>query len=65
MPKYVEKGIEYGNYTFSIIFLIEAVIKIIAFGGRYFTDNWNIFDFMLVIATTFGMVTSMISDSLI
>eukprot|EP01012_Entosiphon_sulcatum_P064420 TRINITY_DN9323_c0_g1_i1.p1 TRINITY_DN9323_c0_g1~~TRINITY_DN9323_c0_g1_i1.p1 ORF type:complete len:1795 (+),score=324.48 TRINITY_DN9323_c0_g1_i1:735-5387(+) len=38
------------NYVFAAIFAIEAILKIIAFGMQYFiTDNWNKFDFLVVI----------------
>jgi hypothetical protein len=28
--------------------VLEAIIKIVAFGKRYFKDKWNIFDFIVV-----------------
>ena len=39
----------WGNFTFGVIFTIEAIIKIIGLGVPYFSDNWNRFDFTLVI----------------
>jgi voltage-gated sodium channel len=30
------------------IFVIELVLKLIAYGGRFFRDGWNIFDFIIV-----------------
>lgn len=33
---------------FLVIFTLEAVIKITAYQGVYFKNNWNIFDFILV-----------------
>ena len=36
------------NYLFSIIFLIECVLKLFAYGVRpYFHISWNKFDFLL------------------
>lgn len=36
--------------VFFVIFVAEAVLKIIALGPRkYFSDNWNIFDFIIVL----------------
>lgn len=31
------------------IYIAEAVLKIIAYGGRYFRDGWNIFDFIIIV----------------
>lgn len=39
------------NYGFSIIFIFEAIIKLIAFGSRYFRDAWNVFDFVIVVGS--------------
>jgi hypothetical protein len=46
----------YGNLAFGIIFTIEAIIKIIGLGLAYFTDNWNRFDFTLVILSWAGLL---------
>ena len=39
------------NYTFVVIFTIEAILKITAQGCYYFQDSWNLFDFMIVVLT--------------
>ena len=39
------------NYVFMIVFALEAIFKIIAMKGKYFKDNWNIFDFTVVVMT--------------
>ena len=39
------------NFIFSIIFLIEAILKLTAFGLRYFRDYWNVFDFLIVVGS--------------
>lgn len=36
---------------FSAVFIVEAVVKLIAFGGRYFRDPWNVFDFVIVVGS--------------
>ena len=47
------------EWTFLIIFLIEMILKMVAFGvfpgpaswyGAYLTDSWNILDFIIVVA---------------
>jgi hypothetical protein len=45
------------NYFFTAVFLVEAIIKLMAFGGRYFKENWNRFDFLIVFTSlTFILV---------
>lgn len=39
------------NYVCAGIFIIEALIKLIAMGPHYFRDGWNIFDFVIVIGS--------------
>ena len=36
------------NYIFLAIFILEAIVKLLAFGCRYFKDNWNVLDFFIV-----------------
>jgi voltage-gated sodium channel len=43
------------NTTFGAIYLIEMVLKIFAFAPRrYFGSKWNLFDFVVTIATLIG-----------
>ena len=44
--------------VFLIIFGIECAIKITALRAQYFNDNWNVFDFSIVIAGTLMAVFS-------
>ena len=44
------------NFTFNIIFAVEAVLKIIAMKSQYFRDAWNIFDFVIVVLTQIFLV---------
>eukprot|EP00755_Sulcionema_specki_P002765 Sspe_Gene.27001::Locus_11437_Transcript_3_5_Confidence_0.286_Length_6396::g.27001::m.27001 len=46
--------VEVGNWVFALIFLLEAIIKITAFGLSYFKDPWNRFDFLLVTLSCLG-----------
>ena len=44
------------NLTFSIIFIIEAVLKMSANGiSAYFHSSWNTFDFFVVSISIFDM----------
>lgn len=45
------------NLSFSIIFMAEAVIKLIAYGPKgYFRSGWNQFDFFVVMASLLDIV---------
>ncbi|CAF1504754.1 unnamed protein product [Adineta ricciae] len=42
----------YANTTFTALFTVESILKIIAFGLRnYFRDKWNAFDFITVLGS--------------
>jgi voltage-gated sodium channel len=43
--------LNYINYFFTGVFCLEFVFKIFAFGTRYFKDNWNRFDFLIVVTS--------------
>ena len=36
------------NYVFTVLFVVEATMKITAFERRYFYEGWNQFDFFIV-----------------
>lgn len=44
------------NYLFTIIFTLESILKILAYGKNYFRDNWNMFDFVVVVGTYAGIL---------
>ena len=48
--------ISYVNLSFTIIFDIEVVIKLLGLGSRYFIDKYNTFDFIIAIGSTAGMI---------
>eukprot|EP00644_Phytophthora_capsici_P000129 jgi/Phyca11/539928/estExt2_Genewise1Plus.C_PHYCAscaffold_40231 len=58
-----EMGLDYLNYFFSAIFALEAVVKIIGLGKYYWKEPWNIFDFVVVLGTLFGVVYQMFGGS--
>jgi hypothetical protein len=51
MPQDVILVFEKVNYVFMAIFTVEAIIKLIAQKKLYFKDNWNLFDFVVVVFT--------------
>ncbi|CAF1639120.1 unnamed protein product [Rotaria magnacalcarata] len=44
----------YINNFFVAIFTLECVVKLVALNFKYFTISWNIFDFIIVIASIVG-----------
>lgn len=47
------------NYAFTGVFVLECILKIIAFGpGGYFFNSWNKFDFFVVCASIVDIVTA-------
>lgn len=45
------------NLTFMIVFIVEAVFKLLAFGIRgYFKSGWNQFDFFVVVSSIVDFV---------
>ncbi|XP_026077317.1 voltage-dependent P/Q-type calcium channel subunit alpha-1A-like isoform X23 [Carassius auratus] len=54
------------NIVFTILFFMECVLKIIAFGVRnYFRDAWNIFDFVSVIGSITDILVTELWDNFI
>lgn len=45
----------YINVVFIVIFSGECLLKMIALRHYYFTNGWNIFDFIVVILSIIGM----------
>jgi len=41
---------------FTVIFIIEMILKLIAFGSSYFNYGWNKFDFFVVCAAIFDII---------
>ncbi|TMW67789.1 hypothetical protein Poli38472_007461 [Pythium oligandrum] len=44
------------NEAFAVIFSLEAVLKIIAYGRAYFVDKWNQFDLFVVAGTIISAI---------
>jgi len=47
----VKTSVDVIGYTCTAIFILEAVIKLTAYGKAYFRDSWNVFDLMIVIGS--------------
>ncbi|XP_051759698.1 voltage-dependent R-type calcium channel subunit alpha-1E isoform X7 [Ctenopharyngodon idella] len=58
-PEGYDDVLKYLNTVFTVIFSVECVLKILAFGiMNYFRDTWNIFDFITVL----GSITEIVVD---
>ena len=44
----------YLNFIFTGIFILEAIVRLIALRFDYFKQGWNIFDFTIVIFSIVG-----------
>jgi len=61
-PYDYDNALEIGNMIFVIIFAIEACMKLIAYGFRYyFLENWNRFDFIIVLLSVVALDDSLFS----
>ncbi|XP_043349599.1 voltage-dependent T-type calcium channel subunit alpha-1H isoform X4 [Dermochelys coriacea] len=55
-PKTLDEALKYCNYVFTIVFVFEAVLKLVAFGfRRFFKDRWNQLDLAIVLLSIMGI----------
>ncbi|XP_069566098.1 voltage-dependent T-type calcium channel subunit alpha-1H isoform X1 [Brachyistius frenatus] len=55
-PQYLEEVLKYCNYVFTCIFVVEALLKLVAFGiQRFFKDRWNQLDVAIVALSIMGI----------
>ncbi|KAM7386593.1 hypothetical protein PAMA_009280 [Pampus argenteus] len=55
-PQYLTEVLKYCNYVFTCIFVIEALLKLVAFGiRRFFKDRWNQLDIAIVALSIMGI----------
>ncbi|KAI4822072.1 hypothetical protein KUCAC02_007636, partial [Chaenocephalus aceratus] len=53
---YLEEVLKYCNYVFTCIFVVEALLKLSAFGiHRFFKDRWNQLDIAIVALSIVGI----------
>jgi hypothetical protein len=61
-PYTYNRVIEIGNIVFISIFTVEAVLKILGHGIKfYFLENWNKFDFLIVILSLIALDETLFS----
>uniref|UniRef100_A0A8C7WQR4 Ion transport domain-containing protein n=1 Tax=Oryzias sinensis TaxID=183150 RepID=A0A8C7WQR4_9TELE len=55
-PQSLETALKYCNYFFTSTFVIEASLKLVAFGfQRFFKDRWNQLDLAIVLLSVMGI----------
>ncbi|XP_014399314.1 PREDICTED: voltage-dependent T-type calcium channel subunit alpha-1I [Myotis brandtii] len=55
-PMSLEIALKYCNYFFTTVFVLEAVLKLVAFGlRRFFKDRWNQLDLAIVLLSVMGI----------
>uniref|UniRef100_A0AAR2LZE7 Ion transport domain-containing protein n=1 Tax=Pygocentrus nattereri TaxID=42514 RepID=A0AAR2LZE7_PYGNA len=55
-PLYLEESLKYCNYVFTVFFILEALLKLVAFGfRRFFKDRWNQLDLAIVLLSIMGI----------
>ncbi|XP_013915000.1 PREDICTED: voltage-dependent T-type calcium channel subunit alpha-1H-like [Thamnophis sirtalis] len=55
-PKSLEEALKYCNYLFTFVFVVEAILKLVAFGfRRFFKDRWNQLDLAIVLLSIMGI----------
>ncbi|XP_015766817.1 PREDICTED: voltage-dependent T-type calcium channel subunit alpha-1H-like [Acropora digitifera] len=64
MPKSLEVFVEIANYFFTGVFVLEVVVKFIAFGfARYFSDRWNLVDLVIVVLSLAGIIIESLNSA--
>ncbi|XP_077470736.1 voltage-dependent R-type calcium channel subunit alpha-1E isoform X2 [Stigmatopora argus] len=57
-PTAYDTVLKHLNTAFTVLFSMECILKIMAFGFNYFRDTWNIFDFITVL----GSISEIVVD---
>ncbi|KAJ1458273.1 Ion transport protein-domain-containing protein [Pelagophyceae sp. CCMP2097] len=63
-PRELTTAVTVLNYSFAGIFTVEAMLKIGGIGwGHYICDDWNKFDFLIVVGTLLGIAMTLFTSS--
>lgn len=63
-PQNILNYLEYTNYFFTVVFTVEAGIKLYAFTPYgYFSEGWNIFDFVIVLLSDITLVITLVGTA--
>eukprot|EP00058_Branchiostoma_floridae_P016682 XP_002602170.1 hypothetical protein BRAFLDRAFT_61121 [Branchiostoma floridae] len=60
-----EYALDFMNLIFTALFTLEAMLKLIGFGPKYyFKDAWNTFDFLIVVGSLVDIIVSQMNVSI-
>lgn len=51
--------LEYLNYVFCFIYLLEVILKVIGLRQHYFLSKWNLFDFVIFLISVIDIVVDL------
>jgi len=54
--------LDISGYFFTLVFLVEATLKLIAYQKTYFKNSWNKFDFLVVSFSIFDIIIKMMQN---
>jgi len=54
-PPAMDMFLRVTNYIFTVVFLVEAILKLLVYRKNYFQTAWNKFDFFVVCASLFDL----------
>ena len=54
--------LDFANYIFTVIFIVEACLKLVAFGKSYFNNAWNKFDFFVVVSSILDLLIGLVAE---
>eukprot|EP00658_Telonema_sp_P-2_P028673 TRINITY_DN21928_c0_g1_i2.p1 TRINITY_DN21928_c0_g1~~TRINITY_DN21928_c0_g1_i2.p1 ORF type:complete len:816 (+),score=200.81 TRINITY_DN21928_c0_g1_i2:409-2856(+) len=63
-PAAMETALGWANDVFSAFFIVECIMKLVAFELRYFLDDWNKFDFFLVVMSIVNFSLRAVQDAI-
>jgi hypothetical protein len=50
------------NYFFTLVFALECILKLLAFGTSYFNNSWNVFDFFVVCSSAIDIILDQLNS---
>lgn len=59
----IDQFMDITNLIFTACFIVEAILKLFAFGWAYFGTSWNKFDFFVVVASILDIMLTIYQDA--
>eukprot|EP01012_Entosiphon_sulcatum_P053801 TRINITY_DN740_c0_g1_i1.p1 TRINITY_DN740_c0_g1~~TRINITY_DN740_c0_g1_i1.p1 ORF type:complete len:2364 (+),score=263.90 TRINITY_DN740_c0_g1_i1:1645-8736(+) len=61
-PAGLDRFLDVSNTFFTAIFLCEAIVKLLAWRLKYFSETWNLFDIFLVLTSILGIILTAVGS---